>query len=144
MDALTFLSQHVPLFAGLGEAALEPLAVGATIRKLAPGQAVLHAGVSVEFVHVLASGSASVHARVPGKGVAQIATLSPGEVFGEISVLDKSLAGATVKAGEGGAYVLLIPEAPFRALIDGNEEFAGRVHALVAARRSAPSKSAAA
>ncbi len=67
-----------------------------------------------------------------------VGTLVSGEVFGEASILEQTVAGATVKAGEAGAVVLLIPEAPFRGLIAGNEAFATRVRALVQSRRSPP------
>jgi CRP-like cAMP-binding protein len=59
-------------------------------------------------------------------------------VFGEASILESTIAGATVKAGETGAVVLLIPEDPFRKLVAENAAFAARVQALVQARRSAP------
>lgn len=143
MDALEFLSGHAPLFAGLPEDALVPLAQDSTLKQFAAGQVVLHAGMSVEQIHVVAVGSVGIHAKIPNKGVQQVAELKSGEVFGEASIVEGSLAGATVKAGEKGAVVLLIPEAPFRALYDGDPGFHARLDALIASRR-APSKPAAA
>lgn len=143
MDALEFLSGHVPLFKGLPEEALVPLAQNSALKQFAAGQTILYAGMSVDGLHVVAVGKVGVHAKLSGKGVVRVAELALGEVFGEASILDQSLAGASVKAGEEGAVVLLIPEEPFRALYAGNAEFHARVDALIAARKP-PTKPAAA
>lgn len=138
MDALTFLSAHVPLFAGISEEALSPLAVAASLKKFTAGQPVLFAGMTVEALHIVATGKVFVQAKVPNKGIVRLADLSTGEVFGEASILEASVAGATVKAGEEGAILLLIPEEPFRRLVAENETVAVRVRALIQARRAAP------
>ncbi len=143
MDALEFLSGHVPLFKGLPEQELIPLAQNSALKQFAAGQTVLYAGMSVDGLHVIAVGKVGVHAKVPNKGVVRVAELAMGDVFGETSILDRSLAGASVKAGEEGAVVLLIPEDPFRRLYADNADFRARVDALVAARKP-PSKPAAA
>lgn len=138
MDALTFLSGHVALFAGVPPEELTELAVNATLRQLAPGQIVLRAGTTVDDLYVVATGKAEVHAKIPGKGSAKVGELNPGDVFGEVSILERTVAGATVKAGEAGAIVLLIPEAPFQALLASNAALAARLRALAASRRPAP------
>jgi CRP-like cAMP-binding protein len=140
MDALTFLSAHVALFEGISVEDLTPLAVDATLSQLAPGQIVLRAGMTVDDVYVIATGKVEVHAKVPNKGMMRVGDLGPGDVFGETSILENTVASATVKAGEAGALVLLIPEAPFRGLVAGNEAFAARIQAIIAARRQPPSK----
>lgn len=141
MDALTFMSGHVPLFAGLSEEALYPLAASATLKKYAAGQTVLFAGMTVEHLHIVAMGKVGVHAKVPNKGVVQLAELGMGEVFGEASMLERSVAGATIKAGPDGAALLLVPEEPFRRLAQENPDFAARLAALIAARKAPAAKS---
>ena len=140
MDALTFLSGHVALFAGVSIEELTPLAVNSTLLKLAPGQTALRAGMTVDALCVIATGTAEVHAKIPNKGIAKVGDLHPGDVFGEASILEQTVASATVKAGEGGAILLLIPEEPFHALLASNEPFVARVRALVASRRQPPPK----
>ncbi|HXT02463.1 MAG TPA: cyclic nucleotide-binding domain-containing protein [Elusimicrobiota bacterium] len=140
MDALTFLSEHVALFAGVPADELASLAVNSTLLKLAPGQTAVRAGFTLDALYVIATGTAEVHAKVPNKGVLKVGDLRPGEVFGETSILDQTVASATVKAGEGGAIVLVVPEEPFHALIAANAAFGERVRALVAARRQPPPK----
>ena len=138
MDALTFLSGHVALFAGVSTEELTELAVNSTLRTLGPGQVVLRAGMTVDELYVIATGKVEIHAKVPNQGVQRVAELGPGDVFGEASIMERTVTSATVKAGEGGAIVLLVPEAPFHALLASNAAFGERVRALVAARRSRP------
>lgn len=138
MDALTFLSGHVALFEGVSSEQLTPLAVNAALKQLTSGQTVLRAGMTVDDVYVIATGKVEVHAKVPNKGTAIVGELGPGDVFGEVSIMERTVAGATVKAGEAGAVVLLIPEAAFRGLVAVNETFAARIQALVQSRRQAP------
>jgi CRP-like cAMP-binding protein len=140
MDALTFLSAHVSLFEGISAEELTELAVNSKLLQLAPGQIALRAGMTVDDVHVIATGGVEVHAKVANKGMVRVGELGPGDVFGEVSILENTVAGATVKAGEAGALVLLIPEAPFRALVGGNELFASRMQALILSRRLPPPK----
>lgn len=137
MDALTFLKGHVPLFEGISDELLTPLVAEADLKTFSAGQAVVRAGMTVDGLHVVATGKVEVHAKVAGKGPARVAELGLGEVFGEGSILDQGVAGATVKAGEAGALVLLIPETHFRRLVDSDAEFAARVSALSRARRAA-------
>jgi CRP-like cAMP-binding protein len=142
MDALTFLTSHSPLFAGCAESELEPLAAESSLRTLAAEQVALRAGMTVEALHVVATGGVGVWAKVPGQGTQRVAELGPGDVFGEASMIERSVASATVKAGEKGAIILLIPEEPFRRLVNTNLSVAERVKALIAARRSPPKPAA--
>jgi len=137
VDALTFLQKHVPLFAGLTPPALQELAVASTLETFKNGQTVLFKGATVDGLHVIATGQVVVQGK---GGAAALATLGPGEVFGEASIVDASVAGATVKAGEGGAMVLVIPQEAFRHLISNDQAFAERVRALIASRRAPGAK----
>jgi CRP-like cAMP-binding protein len=141
MDALTFLSGHAPLFAALSQEELTELAVNSVLRQYAAGKTVIHAGMSVDGLQVIATGKAEVYAKVAGKGLVRVADLGPGEVFGEVSMVEKTMSAATVKAGPDGTYVLVIPEAPFCRLVSENEAFGARVRALIQSRRAASSKS---
>ena len=140
MDALTFLSSQVALFEGLSQEELTPLAVNAKLAQLTAGQIVLRAGMTVDDVYVIATGTVDVLAKVPNKGMQVVGQLGPGDVFGEVSIVEKTVAGATIKAGADGAYVLLIPEGPFQDLLAQNEAFKARVQVLLQARRAPPPK----
>lgn len=134
MDALTFLRDHVALFAGIPEDQLTPLAMASAVEQFKNGQTVMFKGTTVDGLHVLCSGSASVWVKTP-KGVVQVATLGPGEVFGETSIFEMGTAGATIKAAADGTFVLTIPQDAFRGLLAGNAEFVARVKALIDSRK---------
>ena len=142
MDALTFLSAHSPLFAGMTEKELELLATESTLRTLGAEQTALRAGMTVEALHVVVTGSVCVWAKVAGQGTQRLAELGPGDVFGETSMIERSVASATIKAGEKGAVILLIPEEPFRRLVTDNADLAARVRALMQSRRGPPKSAA--
>lgn len=135
MDALTFLSGHVPLFSGLTEAELTPLAVDAALHQCPPGKVMIYAGMTVESLHIVAVGKVEVFIKSP-RGPQKVAELGPGEVFGEVSMIEQTMSAATVKAGPEGAYILEVPEEPFRRLVESNAAFGERVRALVQARHA--------
>lgn len=138
MDALTFLQTHVALFAGIPEEQLAPLAASATLSSYNAGATVLFKGMTVDGLHIVCNGTVTVHVKLPGKAVGQVAELGQGEVFGETSIVEQGTAGATVKAGAGGAMVLMIPQEAFRHLLQLDEVFAVRVNTLIRSRKAAP------
>jgi CRP-like cAMP-binding protein len=140
MDALTFLSGHVPLFSGVSEAELADLAENSVLNQCAAGKTVIYAGMTVDGLHVIATGKVEIYVKSGGKGPLKVAELGPGEVFGEVSMVEKTMSAATVKAGPEGAYVLMIPEEPFCRLVESNAAFGERVRALILARRAPPPK----
>lgn len=137
MDALTYLKDHVPLFAGLTEEQLTPLAVVSAVASYNKGQTILFKGATVDHLHIVCVGAAAVFVKPPNKPLVQIATLNPGEVFGETSILELGVAGATIKADADGTLILTIPQDAFRGLLTGSPEFVGRIQALIASRKPA-------
>jgi CRP-like cAMP-binding protein len=138
MDALTFLASRVALFAGVPEEQLAPLAAAAALSSYHAGATVLFKGATVDGLHVVCGGSATVHAKAANRPSAQVAELGVGEVFGETSIVEQGTAGATVKAGAEGAVVLMIPQECFRHLLQLDEAFAVRVNTLIRARKAVP------
>jgi CRP-like cAMP-binding protein len=135
VDAKTFLGSHVALLAGVADEHLTRLAVNSELKSFKAGQTVLFQGVTVDALHVVAVGKVAVFAKVPNKGVVQVAELSGGEVFGETSIFESGTAGASVKAVADGTLVLVIPQDAFKALVAGDPAFVARLQALIAARR---------
>lgn len=136
MDALTFLRDHTPLFSGIPEDQLTPLAVSSAVEQFKNGQTIMFKGTTVDGLHVMCAGSAGVFVKTP-KGVVQVATLGAGDVFGETSIFEMGTAGATIKALADGTVALTIPQDAFRGLLASSPEFVGRVKALIASRKSA-------
>ncbi|OGR94633.1 MAG: hypothetical protein A2V88_14700 [Elusimicrobia bacterium RBG_16_66_12] len=138
MDAKTFLGSHVPLFAGISDEHLTDLAVSSELKSYKAGQTILFQGMTVDDLHVVAVGKVSIHAKVAGRGVVQVAELGPGEIFGETSILESGTAGATVKAAQDGTYVLVVPQEAFRRLVAESPDFVARLKALIDGRKALP------
>lgn len=138
MDAFTFLKDHTPLFAGVAENHLETLAGASSVQGYSNGKTVLFQGITVDSLHVVCAGRLSVQVKVPNKGLATVAELEPGDVFGETSIFEMGTAGATIKASADDTYVLVIPQDAFRRLLAEDAAFVERVKALIASRRPPP------
>ncbi|MDX6769167.1 MAG: cyclic nucleotide-binding domain-containing protein [Elusimicrobiota bacterium] len=136
MDALTYLSTRVAIFDGVAEADLAPLAAAAELMDCPAGQTILFKGATVDGLHVVCGGSVTVHAKVPNKGLVQVATLGEGEAFGETSIVEHGTATATVKAGPDGARLLIVAQEAFRHLLQLDEAFAVRVNTLIRSRKA--------
>lgn len=138
MDAMTFLRERVSLFHGVSDENLASLAQSSELLAFSSGQTILFKGATVDGLHVVVSGRADVFVKSSSKTLVRVAELGPGEVFGEMSIVEMGTAGATIKASEGGAQALLIPQESFRHVLQQDEAFAVRVNTLIAGRRSAP------
>jgi CRP-like cAMP-binding protein len=139
MTVTEFLKGHVPFLGGLSEEQSRSLAVAAVQLPCRKGQTILFKGVTVDGLHVVAAGHVGVWVK-PDKTrpLVQVATLGPGEIFGETSIIEMSTAGATVKAEEDDTLVFVIPQDAFRCVLDQNPEFRARALALIAARKAVP------
>jgi CRP-like cAMP-binding protein len=80
--ALAALST-VPLFDGFSRRHLRRLASEADVVRFGPGRAIVREGEAGEAMFVVLSGSARVE-----RGAKKLATLVPGDFFGELSALD--------------------------------------------------------
>jgi len=138
MDALTFLRDHVSLFAGVNEENLSGLAGSSELLVFKAGQTILFKGATVDGLHIVVSGQADVFMKAANKAQVRIAELGAGEVFGEMSIVEMGTAGATIKASDKGAVVLMIPQEAFRHVLQQDEGFAVRVNMLIVSRRTAP------
>ncbi|MDD5301571.1 MAG: cyclic nucleotide-binding domain-containing protein [Elusimicrobia bacterium] len=137
MDALTFLRERVPLFAGVNEENLAALAESSVELSFRAGQTILFKGATVDGLHLVVSGKAGVYVKSTNKTMVRVAELGAGEVFGEMSIVEMGTAGAAIKA-ESDAQVLMIPQESFRHVLQQDEGFAVRVNILIVSRRSAP------
>ena len=119
---------HVPLFEGLSKRALEFLASRIDEVQLKPGQTVIKEGQPTESFFIVTSGNVQVTRRNK-----PIARLGPGEFFGEIGMLDRGPASATVVA-DGPVEAMVLSHAQFGDAIKGNDSLAMQVIAAMAAR----------
>src|SRR3954453_19552501 len=86
-EGVAFLSR-VPLLDGIPDAELSELA-GAMRRRLVPsGEVLWRGGDSATEMLWVVEGSVTVGLPLPGERAVQIASLGPGEVLGEVPMLD--------------------------------------------------------
>ncbi len=109
----------VDLFAGLSSRVLRQIAEQGNEVVHPPGHNVATEGDSGVAFHLLLDGSANVEV-----GGARRRTLSVGDYFGEISMLDKLPRSATVRAGEQGMRTFALSAWKFGPMLDANPEIA--------------------
>lgn len=128
-SALAQTLRRVDLFAQLGRGQLQRLCQDSRELLFAPDQAIVRAGDSGDSLFVLLEGSVLV--QTPS-GI-QLAALSSGDYFGEMSFLTGEARVATVKATET-SVVLEVPSDAFRPLVQARPELLQRITHCVARR----------
>jgi CRP/FNR family transcriptional regulator, cyclic AMP receptor protein len=123
-DALS----QVPLFADLSRRHLNQVAEAAQIVSFRPGAAVIREGDLGSTLFVITQGQARVT-----RGGKTLATLAPGDVFGEVSLLDGGPRTASVVAETPLSAVRLF-RAPFFRLVHAEPAIGVRVPTELAKR----------
>jgi extracellular factor (EF) 3-hydroxypalmitic acid methyl ester biosynthesis protein len=127
--------QRDELFSSLSEDEHARLLAGARRLTFAAGETILAEGASAKAIYVLRSGRARVVREHLGRGIL-VAQLGAGEVFGEISFVQRSRASGSVIA-DGKAEVDVLDRALIEELLSVPSVAAGfyRTLALALARR---------
>jgi len=124
LDRLT----RVPLFAGISKRDLEFVASRVDEVSLKAGQTLITEGQPTEAFFILQSG----HVQVT-RGGKPAAKLGPGDFFGEIGMLDRGPATATVVT-DGPVEAMVLSHRQFADAIKGNDSLALQVIAAMAKR----------
>lgn len=119
---------RVPLFAGIAKHDLEFLASRLDEVSLKPGQTLISEGQPTEAFFILESGNVQVT-----RGGKTVNRLGPGDFFGEIGMLDRGAATATVVT-DGPVEAMVLSHTQFRDAIKGNASLAMQVIAAMAKR----------
>ena len=90
----------MPFFAGLDEAALDQVASGTRTRRFRRGEVIFHLGDPGDALFLIASGAVKITLPSETGEEAILVTLQPGEVFGELALLDDAPRSATAIALE--------------------------------------------
>jgi len=118
--------------AGLDPTSLPDL--GLTERRLSSGSRLLSAGDAGVEAYVVAEGRLRVSMRIPGVGEEALAFLGPGEVVGEMALVDDAPRSADVVAQDGPVSVFALPREVFRRLVaEGTPEGAPLLGGIVVA-----------
>ena len=125
------LLQTSPVFEPFNREDRKKLVAAFRLRELGAGHAVFEEGSKAEGLFVLLAGKLEVL-----KGLDKVlGQLLPGDVFGEMSLLDQSAAMATVRA-KTRSWVLLLPRHGFEDLAARYPQIRGQLRALAETRRA--------
>lgn len=106
----------IPFFGGLDPDALERLAAGMRSRRFRRGEVIFHIGDPGDALFVIVSGEVKISLPSETGDEAILATLRPGDVFGELALLDGAPRSASATALIPTEAVIL-PRDRFRELI---------------------------
>ena len=123
-----------PLFAHGSRSMLESLAGTLRRRRFRRGEVIMHQGDPGDSLHIVAAGAVKILLPSTEGEEAIIATLRPGDYFGELALLDGAPRSATAAALEA-ADTLVLPRSVFIELLDTlpglrDALFAGLAHEL--------------
>jgi CRP-like cAMP-binding protein len=123
---------RVPLFTDLGRRELMRLAATCVEREYSPGTYLVRQGQPGVGLFIIVSGHTKVGLEQVG-GMRELAQLGPGDVFGEISLLDDLPRSASVVATDQ-VRALLLPVYDFRAALREDGDMVIRLLAVMSRR----------
>ena len=103
---------NVRMFSALSKKELGMVSKAADVVTLKPGTDIITEGTSGHEFFLILDGQASVR-----RGGRKVATLGPGDYFGELSLLDRGPRSATIVA-DGNVEVAVIGQREFMAVLD--------------------------
>jgi CRP/FNR family cyclic AMP-dependent transcriptional regulator len=124
-DRLAQLAK-VGLFSGLKPAALELIAKVATEETHGLGTKIFQHGDAGDKLYLILEGKVRISREVPGMGEEALAVLGPGQMFGEMALLDESPRSADARVHER-CRVLTIPKDGFDDLLFLHKDLAYEV-----------------
>jgi ATP-binding cassette subfamily B protein len=125
----------IPLFAASSPATLGALAPSFISEAVAPGTRIIRQGQPGTRFFVIARGRVEVSLDRPG-GAVTVASLSDGDFFGEMALLDATTTSAHVTATEP-TVVLALEKTTFLVLLSQDPGLAEAVSAVARRRREA-------
>ncbi|HVR18946.1 MAG TPA: cyclic nucleotide-binding domain-containing protein [Polyangiaceae bacterium] len=117
---------RVELFSGLKPQGLELIAKVATEETHAVGTKIFQHGDAGDKLYLILEGKVRISREVPGMGEEALAVLGPGQLFGEMALLDESARSADARVHER-CRVLAIPKDGFDDLLFLHKDLAYEV-----------------
>jgi CRP/FNR family transcriptional regulator len=127
------LLKSVPLFADLEAAELERFSRVAVPRSFPAGTRVFHEGDRSDACYIVREGSFRVTREHSDGRAITLATLGPGEVFGELAMLDGDTRSASAEALSDGE-LLALPATDVRGLLARHPEISVKLVAALVRR----------
>jgi CRP/FNR family cyclic AMP-dependent transcriptional regulator len=127
------LLRSVPLFADLEEGELERFSRVAVPRSFPAATRVFHEGDHSDACYIVRSGSFRVTREHSDGRAITLATLGPGDIFGELAMLDGEVRSASVESLSDGE-LLALPAGEVRALLARQPEITVKLIAALVRR----------
>jgi CRP/FNR family transcriptional regulator len=127
------LLRSVPLFADLEEDELERFSQVAVPRSIPAGNRVFHEGDSSDACYIVREGKFRVTREHSDGRAITLATLGPGEVFGELAMLDGDTRSASAEALTDGE-LLALPANDVRSLLARHPDISVKLVAALVRR----------
>ena len=118
--------KRIKLFEGLKPSALEQIAKVATEERHTIGGKIFEHGDAGDKLYLILEGKIRISREVPGLGEEALAVLGPGQIFGEMALLDESTRSADAKVHER-CRLLAIPRDGFEDLLFMDKDLAYEV-----------------
>ena len=128
------LLRSVPLFAELDEAELERFSRVAVPRSYPEGTRVFHEGDHSDACYLVRSGTFRVTREHPDGRAITLATLSPGDIVGELAMLDGEVRSASVETLGGKGELLALPASDVRSLLEKHPDITVKMVAALTRR----------
>ena len=126
--------RRVPLFAGLDKKELQSLAKSCQERKYAPGTVVIKQGDTGVGLYIITAGHLKIsRENSPDRAEVELDTAGPGDVLGEMALLDDLPRSATVTAIDEVTAVLL-PIWEFRSALRSNPDMGIKMLSVLSRR----------
>src|SRR5918998_48660 len=125
-NSASALLRRVPLFSELSPGELERIARVAVPRSFPKGVRVFHEGDHSDACYIVRTGDLRVTREHPDGRAIALATLGPGDIFGELAMLDGEVRSASVEALSD-SELLALPASDVRALLAGSAEITSKL-----------------
>ena len=133
-ESVVGLLRSVPLFAELDEAELERFSRVAVPRSYPEGTRVFHEGDHSDACYIVRSGTFRVTRDHPDGRAITLATLSPGDIVGELAMLDGEVRSASVETLGGKGELLALPASDVRSLLEKHPDITVKMVAALTRR----------
>src|SRR5918994_4475518 len=120
------LLSRVPLFSELSREELERISRVSVARSFPAGVRVFHEGDHSDACYLVRKGDLRVTREHPDGRAIALATLGPGDIFGELAMLDGEVRSASVEAPSD-SELLALPASDVRALLAGSAEITSKL-----------------
>jgi CRP/FNR family transcriptional regulator len=127
------LLRSVPLFSDLEQGELERFSLVAVPRSFPAGTRVFHEGDESDACYIVRSGSFRVTREHSDGRAITLASLGPGDIFGELAMLDGEVRSASVEALTDGE-LLALPGGEVRSLLARHPEITVKLVAALVRR----------